>query len=182
MNITFEKAALKHQDTIFSWLAEPHMQEFWDNSQEHKEDIVSFIHDRKIPSNYFKGRFSYWIGSIDKQPFSFILTDEVLVDEDCPEIWRANLSKHGKTICLDFGIGNPDFIGKGLASVTLKAFTDFFREQVDTRVDTFFIDPDVNNLRAIHVYEQAGFELVGEFEATLGAFIGHTSCLMVKRL
>ena len=37
--ISFEKASIKHQDMIFKWLAEPHMQEFWDNSQEHKDDL-----------------------------------------------------------------------------------------------------------------------------------------------
>lgn len=182
MNITFEKAALKHQAIIFSWLAEPHMQEFWDNSQEHKDDIVSFMHDRKIPSQYFHGTFSYWVASIDNQPFAFILSDEVLANEDCPELWCANLSKTGKTYCLDFGIGNPDFIGKGLAAVTLKAFTEFFHQHIDSLCDTFFIDPDVNNPRAIHVYEQAGFKMTGEFTMTKGVFSGGRSCLMIKKL
>lgn len=182
MNITFEKAALKHQDIIFSWLAEPHMQEFWDNSQEHKNDIVSFMHDRKIPSPYFNGRFSYWVGSIDHHPFAFILSDEVLADENCPDLWRENLSKTGKTYCLDFGIGNPDFIGKGLAAATLNAFTTFFRQHIDPHADTFFIDPDINNPRAIHVYEQAGFNMTGEFTMTQGVFSGSRSFLMIKKL
>jgi hypothetical protein len=41
--IHFEKASTKHQDTLFQWLNEPHMKEFWDNSQEHREDILNFI-------------------------------------------------------------------------------------------------------------------------------------------
>jgi hypothetical protein len=53
--IHFEKASIKHQNIIFQWLAEPHMQEFWDNSPEHKEDILIFINGRMTPSNYFKG-------------------------------------------------------------------------------------------------------------------------------
>lgn len=39
MNIHFEKANLSHKETIFNWLKEPHVQEFWDNSQEHKDDF-----------------------------------------------------------------------------------------------------------------------------------------------
>ena len=45
--ITFEKATDHHRQTIFSWLEEPHVKEFWDNSQEHKDDIINFLDGRK---------------------------------------------------------------------------------------------------------------------------------------
>ena len=57
MNIHFEKAALKHIDIIFSWLQEKHIQEFWDNSQNHKDDILNFIHEK--PQKYFAGTMEY---------------------------------------------------------------------------------------------------------------------------
>lgn len=41
--IRFEKASFPYKDTIFRWLAEPHVQEFWDNSQAHKDDIVNDV-------------------------------------------------------------------------------------------------------------------------------------------
>ena len=47
MNITFEKSTYHHKQTIFAWLEEPHMQEFWDNTEEHKNDILNFIYGRK---------------------------------------------------------------------------------------------------------------------------------------
>lgn len=50
---TFEKASLQHKDLIFGRLAEPHMQEFWDNSQEHKDHIINFMEGRKEPSSYY---------------------------------------------------------------------------------------------------------------------------------
>lgn len=56
--IEFEQATLKHKDIIFQWLAEPHMQEFWDNSQEHKDDILIFMNGRKKASSYFNGIFT----------------------------------------------------------------------------------------------------------------------------
>lgn len=37
------------------WLNEPHVQEFWDNTQAHKEDILNFIQGRKTPSQYAEG-------------------------------------------------------------------------------------------------------------------------------
>ena len=180
--IHFEKANVKHQDIIFKWLAEPHMQEFWDNSQEHKDDILIFINGRKQPSNYFNGIFTYWIGHTNKNPYCLLLTAEVLTDSDMPAIWRKHLSKTGKTYSIDFGIGNTQFLGKGLASLTLTAFAEFFQTNVDTSVDTFFIDPDKSNPRAIHVYAKAGFEMMGEFEMDIGVFQGQQTYLMVKKL
>ncbi len=183
MEISFEKVTPKYQQVIFNWLAKPHMQEFWDNSQEHKDDIINFINGRKEPSNYFNGLISYWVGISDEQPFCFILTSEIKTEQqDITDLHRANLSKTGHTITLDFGIGNTHFLGKGFAAPTLKAFTEFFSTEIDSQADTFFIDPNEDNPRAQHVYEKAGFKRVGEFNADKGTFKGHISYLMVKKI
>ncbi len=179
--IYFEKVSHQHQEIIFQWLAEPHMQEFWDNSQEHKDDILNFIHGRK--QHYFYGTTMYWVGLIEDQPFCFLLSDQILPSEPhLPELHKANLSKNGHTISLDFGIGNKNFLGKGLASPVLIKFTSFYQEQVDQLADTFFIDPDENNPRAKHVYEKAGFKIVGDYDVSMGVFKGSTSHLLVKHL
>lgn len=175
----FEQASIKHKGIIFHWLDEPHIKEFWDNTQEHKDDILNFIHGRK--QHYFYGTTKYWLGYCDGQPFSFILTDELLASQDLSELHLQFLSKTGRTITLDFGIGNSHFLGKGLAAPTLAAFTDFYRENIDPNADTFFIDPDVKNPRAAHVYEKAGFELVGDYIMNTSAFKNHQTMLMIKR-
>ena len=183
-NISFEKVSKDHQDVIFSWLNSEHMMEFWDNSQEHKSDMINFINGRVEPSNYFDGVISYWVGLIDNEPYCFILATEELNKEDDPEIIKQHVSKTGKTYCLDFGIGNLSYVGKGLASVTLDAFTKFFQSQIDPSADTFFIDPNDDNLRAQHVYEKSGFKKVGEFqkEGRYHDFTGDKSFLMVKKM
>lgn len=178
--ITFEKANAKHQDIIFKWLAEPYIQEYWDNSQEHKEDILNFIHGRK--QQYFYGTTQYWVGYIDDEPFSFILSDQFLKNQNLSDIHRQYLSKTGHTIGLDFGIGNIAYLGQSLASPTLEAFVDFYHKKIDSKADVFFIDPDPNNRRAYHVYEKAGFKMVGKYIPTEGAFVGEPTCLMVKQL
>ncbi|KJW07880.1 putative acetyltransferase [Orientia tsutsugamushi str. UT144] len=58
----------------------------------------------------------------------------------------------------------------------------FYKKDIDPKADTFFIDPDENNPRAIRVYNKAGFTKVWQYQATQGAFIGHNSDLMVKKL
>ncbi len=183
-NITFKKANKDHKDVISLWLHKPHMMEFWDNSQEHKDDIINFINGRIEPSNYFDGVISYWVGSMDDEPYCLILTAEELNKEGTPEIIQQHLSKVGKTYCLDFGIGSKKHLGKGLASITLEAFTKFFQDQIDQAADTFLIDPDDNNPRAQHVYSKAGFIKVGEYqrEGRYHEFSGDKSLVMVKKM
>lgn len=74
MTITFEKASLKHKKTIFNWLEEPHVKEFWDNTQEHKDDILIFLGGRSVASIYNDGLYSYWIGSYEGEPYCMIMT------------------------------------------------------------------------------------------------------------
>lgn len=180
MKIHFEKATLAHKEIIFDWLDTAHMQEFWDNSEEHRDDILNFINGRKESSAYFGGAFSYWLGYHNNDPFAFILTSEVLHSDENSAIWNENISKTGKTYSIDFGIGDKKFVGQGLAAPTLSAFCDFFKAEVEPEVDRFFIDPDESNPRAKHVYEKAGFVEVGNFDIQKGFFEGHKSYLMVK--
>lgn len=180
VQITFEKASIKHQALILQWLAEPHMQEFWDNSQEHKDDILNFIHGRK--QTYFYGTTKYWVGYYENQPFCFVLTDVMLPSQKMSDAHREHLSKAGTTVCLDFGIGNTKMLGKGLAAPALIQIMDFYRNNIDPHADVFFIDPNENNPRARHVYEKAGFQAVGSFNMESGFFVGEKTILLVKKI
>ncbi|MGE3919993.1 MAG: hypothetical protein AB7F64_03445 [Gammaproteobacteria bacterium] len=64
MKIHFEKVTRAHLDSIFSWLLQPHIMEFWDNTQAHKDDILNFAEGRKTPSSYADGKYVYWIPSL----------------------------------------------------------------------------------------------------------------------
>nr|MBA2728157.1 GNAT family N-acetyltransferase [Parachlamydiaceae bacterium] len=60
---------------------------------------------------------------------------------------------------------------------------EYYCANVDSKTDTFFIDPDIENPRAIHVYEKAGFELVGNFIMRNSTFFkDQQSLLMVKKI
>lgn len=50
MRIRFENLSLQHIDIVFSWLTEPFVQEFWDNTQGHKDDILNFVNGRTEPT------------------------------------------------------------------------------------------------------------------------------------
>lgn len=180
--ISFLKVGLRDLELVASWLDEPYVKEFWDNSQAHKDDIENFAHGRIEKTSYFGGIFTYWIGTFDGVPFSFILSAPVLYESDLPPIWKEQISKTGTTYSIDFTIGDKNFVGKGLASPTLRAFTAFFKEAVDPMVDTFLIDPSSDNPRATHVYQKAGFEMTGEFLMEAGVFKGEKTFLLVKKV
>lgn len=176
-SIRFQKATPQQQQDIFQWLIEPHVQEFWDTSPEHKEDILIFMRGRKEASPYHGGIFDYWVGFFENEPYCLLMTSEILPNEkDLLELWRAHLSKVGKTYSVDFMIGNTKFLGKGLGGATLEAFTQFIHEKVDHSVDTFFIDPEVTNLTAQRANEKGGFNKVGIF------YRGSDHVLMVKKM
>lgn len=184
--IYFEKATFSHKDMVFKWLDEPHVIEFWDNSPEHRLDIINFMEGRKTRSPYFNGDhdYYYWVGFVAGEPFSMTMTSE-LIPEECLKENSPHLpylSKTGKSIALDFMIGNPDYVGKGLAAPTLIAFPKFFQNEIDPMADTFVIDPSDTNPRAQHVYAKAGFEVVGEYTSERGYFEGGRSLYMIKKL
>ena len=181
--ITFEKASPKHRENVFEWLEAPHVKEFWDNSQNHRDDILIFMDGRKEPSPYFDGIFDYWIGLINNDPYCLVMTSEILPTQtDLSDLWKSNLSKNGKTFSIDFMIGHQKYFGKGLAAPTLEAFTDFIKDKFYPSVDTFFIDPEESNGRAKHVYEKAGFNYVADFHRDSNGEKDVRHFLMVKKL
>jgi predicted acetyltransferase/RimJ/RimL family protein N-acetyltransferase len=163
MKIKFEKVTGAHLDTIFSWLLQPHIMEFWDNTQAHKDDIVNFAEGRKTPSSYANGQYVYWIASLEDEAFAILMTIQETHKEDIGQEKLKRLSKTGHTYGLDYMIGNPKFFGKGYGSQTLYDFIDYFREFFDPKADTFIIDPANDNPKAKHVYMKAGFKYMCDF-------------------
>ena len=85
MDIHFKQATLLEKDIIFGWLNKPHVQEFWDNSPAHREDILNFMNSRKEPSTYADGIFTYWVGSLENEPYCLLMTSEATAEDDLPE-------------------------------------------------------------------------------------------------
>lgn len=181
-NITFKKATTHHKEYIFSWLSNPHVQEFWDNTQSHKNDILNFIAGRKSPSDYCDGKYIYWIALDAGRPYAMLMTIQETTKDNIGTLKRSHLSKTGHTYGLDYMIGSTEHIGKGYGDKTLIEFINFFRNEFDNKADTFLIDPASDNPRAKHVYEKAGFTHIANF--IMGGNCsgsGKLHCLLVKK-
>jgi len=109
MVIHFKKLTSAHLDTIFRWLAEPHVIEFWDNTQAHKNDIINFTLRRKTPSSYANGQYNYFIAFLEDEPFAMLMAIQETHEDNIVQEKLERLSKTGHTYGLDYMIGNPIF-------------------------------------------------------------------------
>lgn len=181
LEIKFKRASVEYKQNVLRWLKEPHVKEFWDNSPEHRDDILIFMKGRKEPSPYWNGIFDYWIGFVNDEPYCLLMTSEIKpAQSDLPTVWKTYLSKSGRTFSIDFMIGNREYLGRGLGGPTLEAFTKFIQEVIDRSIDTFFIDPADSNPKAKHVYEKGGFKVVATFYRDCGEEKNVKHYLMIK--
>jgi aminoglycoside 6'-N-acetyltransferase len=65
---------------------------------------------------------------------------------------------------IDFYIGDPTYIGRGLGAELL---TTFLSEHIWPQYDVCFVDPEKRNVAAIKTYQKAGFVSYNEMDTTL---------------
>ena len=166
--ITFRKAGPADRDLLLSWLGEPHVRAFWDNSEDGHVNLLGYLEG-------VKELYDYWIGALDGTRFCLVMTSDAREDE--PEHLAPHVSPHGETWAVDFMIGSTAHLGRGLAAPALAAFAGHARS-VEPRIASLLIDPAAGNSRAIHVYQKAGFRRVSEFTPREGPFAGIRHILM----
>jgi RimJ/RimL family protein N-acetyltransferase len=136
----FAPAQSSQRELIHRWLEQEHIKA-WIHGTGLQNTMVGL-------EKFFKGESTttYWIGYDRDVPFAFLITSPY--DRD--------------TITLDLFICDLNYWGKGLAVSMIRAFllTHFSDKK---RV---LIDPEATNTRAIHVYQKAGFKIIGEFIAS----------------
>ena len=136
---------------IHTWLAEAHVREWFygEGLKKTLEDLDAFFLGSSL--------FQHWLASDQGVPFGYLLTSKVREDER--DEYSRFCSFEGDAITLDVLIGNRDYLGKGLAHHMIQRFL----ETQFPDVQTVFIDPEVLNTKAIHVYQKAGFSIVDQF-------------------
>jgi len=125
---------------IHKWLQQDHIKEWI-----HGKGLQNTLNGLE---KFSRGESSttYWIGYHKNIPFAFLITS--------PEGSEATT--------LDLFICDLDYLGKGLAVPMIREFlTTHF-----SKVKKVLIDPEATNERAIHVYQKAGFKIIGEFIAS----------------
>ena len=169
--ISFVKLDKNYYETLKKWWHSERVKKFWDNSTEMEQDVDNYV--LKGEKTYY----DYYIGLYDGVPYALVMTSEQTQD-DYFKYYKNYLSKTGKkTYAIDFMIGNDDFVGKHLSSLTLRTFVE---EYSDEEADTFIIDPEFENELAFKCYKGAGFEVVDTFITDDGYFEGKPHYLMIR--
>lgn len=153
---TFKPVKLSQKPLIHTWLAQKHIQEWL-----HGKGLANTF---KHLEEFFKGNspLQHWIAYDGNIPFGYLLTSDEGVD----------------TITLDLFICDLNYLGKGLS---VQMIQEFLLSQFPNKKKVI-IDPEATNTRAIHVYQKAGFQIVGEFIATWHPVLHYQMELDMKNL
>lgn len=142
MNIIFRftPAEPSQRNLLHRWFEQQHIKEWM-----HGVGLQNTLNGLE---KFFKGvsDTTYWIGYDKEIPFAFLITS--------PEGNDATT--------LDLFICDLNYLGKGIAVPMIKEFL----KSHFSHVKRVLIDPEATNTRAIHVYQKAGFKIIGEFIAS----------------
>lgn len=142
----FKKVVLSDQPLVMEWIHKPNINE-WLHGQGLRNTIESL-------DNFVKNKktvITHWLAFDNNIPFAYLMTSEIKPSGNHPR----------GAVTLDLFIGNMDYLGKGLAVLLIQ---EFILSQFSDAVE-ILIDPERSNKRAVHVYEKAGFQIIGEFIA-----------------
>lgn len=151
-SLTFKLVDQGTHKLVLSWLKKPHVREFF-HGQGLQNTLTDLNSDQ--PTN------QHWIAFQDGVPFGYLITSEVYTKGDEDIQFTKHMKPGEKAITLDLLIGEEEFLGKGLASkMTRELLLRKF-----SHIDVVFIDPEVANTKATHIYEKIGFKKLGTFIA-----------------
>jgi RimJ/RimL family protein N-acetyltransferase len=151
------------QQLIHEWIIQPHINEWL-----HGDGLKNTIEDLEQFVNKEKPWMKHWIAYDNQIPFAYLLTSEIEKSVEHPE----------RGITLDLFICRLDYIGKGWA---VQLIHEFLMSQFPD-IDEVIIDPEIANVRAVHVYKKAGFNVIGEFIASWHPVPHYTMRLNMKEL
>lgn len=160
----FKPVVESQQALIHKWLQQDYIREWI-----HGPGLQSTLSGlSKFISHYAKTQkidrtsklTQHWIGYDGDKPFVYLLTSNVLKDEVSE--YAKHCETDGQAITLDIFICDRHYVGKGLAPQIIQEFLlSHFSD-----ISEVFIDPEQSNKRAVHVYQKAGFQMVGDFVAS----------------
>lgn len=160
---TFKHAVESQRDLIHRWLQQDYIREWIHGKglQNTLTGLEKFFQYQAEGRNldYQSNITHHWIGYDGDKPFVYLLTSNILKNTN--DEYMQYCKTDGLAITLDIFIGDPNYVGKGLAVSVIRQF--LLSQFPD--VSEVFIDPEKTNERAVHVYQKAGFRIFGEFIA-----------------
>lgn len=157
--ITFSPVEAQYEQLILGWFEKKHVSEWF-----HGVGLANSIEGLRRFIRKDSHWSSLWLAFYEQEPFAYLITSTIEPSEaDDPDSPFCKwIEPDKKMSTLDLLIGEEGYLGKGLATRMIQTFINV--QLADSEL--IFIDPEGSNLKAIHVYEKAGFEKIDEFIAS----------------
>jgi len=137
---------------LSTWLAEPHVAEWWDEGPDASIAEIRQAMDSDDTEPL--------IVELDGRPIAYLQSYDPHLEDGHPY-----QDQPFGTLGIDISIGPPDLVGVGHGSAIVSQFVELLFEEGCPRV---VIDPHPDNLRAIRAYEKAGFRTFDRRESVYG--------------
>lgn len=175
---TFKAAEESEREIIHSWLQQDYIAKWihGEGLQNTLKGLEKFF-KCAVPhkeTNRTLELTQHWLGYEGSTPVVYFLTSNVSKNEESE--YAKHSTSAGPIITLDMFIGNPDYVGRGLAVPMIQEFLATHCPDVQE----VFIDPEQTNQRAVHVYQKAGFVIVAEFIASWHKVLHYVMRLELK--
>lgn len=163
MSFTFIPLQRDHLDLLLAWLETPHVKAWWDQDVSWTPELIeekygTYVEGYKEEEGIRKP-MSAFIISLGKKLIGYI---QLYNAYDFPREDGLSLEGLPRSLAaIDIFIGDPDSVGKGYGSAVLRQFLD---EQVLSKYEACFVDPDTSNIAAVKAYEKAGFKTVKQVQ------------------
>lgn len=158
VSITFTPLSESHFPLLLKWLNAPHVKQWWDLDVLWTPALIQqkykyYVKGYKIENGQTKPINAYII-CVDNKPVGYI------------QIYNAyDFSRSqplqglpSKCAAIDIFIGEESFLRRGIGSYAIKEFLNSYNPSYTP----VFVDPDKENVAAIHAYEKAGFKKVNQ--------------------
>lgn len=142
---------------MHEWFNQPHVQAFYSLHSWRFDEVEKKLMPYLSKTNPVKG----FIASLKGTPVAYLqyspLTHNPWPEQDLPDSVITNGAG------IDFFIGAPSLIGKGLGSKVIDAF---IRQVIWAQYEYCLADPDIHNLQSIKALNKCGFEHHKEISTT----------------
>lgn len=150
----------EHYDLMRSWLAAPHMRDWWGDPDEEFGYIRDMVEGRDSTRPFIIALDGRPVGLIECWFIGHHQNETWIVDH----AWLAELP--ADAVGVDLSIGEAELLSQGIGSMALAAFVRGLHAQ---GYRTIIIDPDPANTRAVRACYKAGVRPVPSLQGRTGA-------------
>jgi aminoglycoside 6'-N-acetyltransferase len=154
VNLSFRPLTVTDLAQLHAWLQRPHVRRWWRDTDTYEETVAHYL-----PSLEGDDPSDHYVIVVDGRDAGMIETYLVADYPEYDAIVRVGAGVAG----VDLLIGEPDLMGRGVGTQTLRQFVD---DIVFARAETVacIAGVDVENEASLRAFAKAGFTAVRDYE------------------